>query len=338
MGHEIRSSDRFGEVRSRGERAWHGLGAEIPAGISCVEAFKSLGLDWSTELLTVHADRLTPNGVQSISLPDHRAHVRADTGQVLGLVSSDWKPVDNIPLAEFADAVLGEDAAASCETAGSLYDSRKVFALLRLPQSIVAARGDELATYIAVTNGHGGCAAFAAYPTTVRIVCANTLRLSEKDLSRGARFVHTGDLKGKLATARMVLGFAQAELAKLEQQVLAMVAASPSRSQLKDFFERAFASTFAPPAKDDTEATEKWNNKRMEVCTRWLELFERENARTPSIAGTTWSAFNAVTEWHDHERGRFDDVNNSDARVHSNLFGVSHVAKSKTLRLALAMV
>jgi phage/plasmid-like protein (TIGR03299 family) len=338
MGHEIRSSDRFGEVRSRGERAWHGLGAEIPAGISCVDAFRQLGLDWSTELLTVHADRLTPTGVQTISLPDHRAHVRADTGQVLGLVSSDWKPVDNIPLAEFADAVLGEDAAASCETAGSLYDSRKVFALLRLPQSIVAARGDELATYIAVTNGHGGCAAFAAYPTTVRIVCANTLRLSEKDLSRGARFVHTGDLKGKLATARMVLGFATAELGKLDEQIKAMVGKRPGAAALASFADTAFRATFAAPAKDDTEAMAKWDDKRKEVQRKWGEIYAKECDRLPEIAGTVWAMFNAVTEWHDHERGRFDDVNNSDARVHSNLFGVSHVAKSKTLRLALAMV
>jgi len=41
MAHEIRSSDRFGEVRANGQRAWHGLGVEIPEGIDTVAAFPS---------------------------------------------------------------------------------------------------------------------------------------------------------------------------------------------------------------------------------------------------------------------------------------------------------
>lgn len=338
MAHEIRSSDRFGEVRANGQRAWHGLGVEIPEGIDTVAAFRQIGLDWQTELLPVHADRVTAEGMQSIGLPDHRAHIRSDTGQVLGLVSDGYKPIDNIDLATFADAVLGEDRAATCETAGSLFDGRKVFALIRLPGDLVAAQGDKLARYIAITNGHGGTAAFAAYPTTVRIVCNNTLRMSEQSLAQGARFVHTGDLKGKLATARLVLGFAHKELAKLDAQIHAMVANRPTAAALASFMDRAFRETFAAPSVDDKEATERWDAKRKEVQSRWGDLYQRECERTPAIAGSVWAAFNAVTEWHDHERGRFEAVADSNARVHSNLFGVSHVAKAKTLKLALSLV
>jgi phage/plasmid-like protein (TIGR03299 family) len=338
MAHEIRSTDRFGEVRAQGKRAWHGLGVEIPEGISTVDAMKLTGLDWETELLTVHAERLTAEGVESIPLPDHRAHFRKGTNQRLGMVSSDWKPVENLELAEFADALLGEDRAATCETVGSLFDCRKVFALIRLPGDLQAAVGDKLATYIAITNGHGGTAAFAAYPTTVRIVCNNTLRMSEQSLSQGARFVHTGDLKGKLATARLVLGFAHKELERLDEQIRAMVNQRPGSAAIASFLDRAFRATFAAPSADDVEATEKWNSKRVETQHRWADIYKLECDRTPAIAGSVWAAFNAVTEWHDHERGRFEDVATSDARVHSNLFGVSHVAKSKTLKLAMSLV
>jgi phage/plasmid-like protein (TIGR03299 family) len=338
MAHEIRSTDRFGEVRAQGKRAWHGLGVEIPEGIDCTTAFPMIGLDWATELLPVRADRVTPTGVETINLPEHRAHIRSDTGQVLGLVSDGYKPIDNRDLATFADAVLGEDRAATCETAGSLFDGRKVFALIRLPGDLHAAQGDDLARYIAITNGHGGTAAFAAYPTTVRIVCNNTLRMSEQSLSQGARFVHTGDLKGKLATARLVLGFAHKELERLDEQIKAMVAKRPTGAGIASFLDRAFRATFAAPSADDVEATAKWEAKRLETQNRWVEIYSAECDRTPAIAGSVWAAFNAVTEWHDHERGRFEDVATSDARVHSNLFGVSHVAKSKTLKLALSLV
>lgn len=337
MAHEIRSTDKFGEVRSNGQRAWHGLGIEIPEGLSAVEGVKKIGLDWNTELLPVYADRMTPDGVERIESKAHRLHVRSDTGGVLGMVSDSYGAVQNVEMAEFADALLGEDAAMSMETGGSLFDGRRVFLLMRMPQNIVAARGDELATYLAVTNGHGGVAAFAAYPTTVRIVCNNTLRLAEQDLSRGARFIHSGDVKGKLETVKLVLGFAQKRIAKFGEQVEAMARTQITGEQVKKFMLDAFDAAFPRPnERADDETTQKWLAKREEVFTEWRQLFVNERNAMRSIRGSIWQAFNTVTEWHDHGRGRSAD--NSDARVASNLFGVSHDAKSKTLKLALALV
>jgi len=144
--------------------------------------------------------------------------------------------------------------------------------------------------------------------------------------------------RGERAWHGLGVEIAKTELAKLEQQVLAMVGKGLSVAELETFAINAFSASFSAPSKDDLQAFAKWEGKRVEIINRWTELFEQENARTPSISGTVWAAFNEVTEWHDHERGRFDDVKNSDARVHSNLFGVSHVAKGKTLRLALSKV
>jgi hypothetical protein len=56
------------------------------------------------------------------------------------------------------------------------------------------------------------------------------------------------------------------------------------------------------------------------------------------IVGTWWAAYNAVSQWHDHERGRFGAVTESDARVHSNLFGASSAGKKVAFATALEMV
>lgn len=336
MAHEIRKTDNFAEVRSNGQRAWHGLGIEIPEGLSAVEATERAGLGWKTDLLPVYADRMTADGMERIESPKHRLHVRRDTGGVLGLVSDSYSAVENIEAAAFADALLGEDAAMSTETVGSLFDGKRFFVLMRMPRNIVAARGDELATYVAVTNGHGGTAAFAAYPTSVRIVCNNTLRMSEADLSRGARFIHSGDVKGKMQTAQLVLGFAQKRIAKLGEQVEAMARTQITGAQVKQFMADAFAAAFPRPQTEDGELLEKWLAKRETVFAEWRQLFTNERNAMESIRGSVWQAFNTVTEWHDHGRGRTED--GSDARIASNLFGVSHEAKQKTLKLALALV
>lgn len=265
-------------------------------------------------------------------------HVRSDNREVLGMVSDGYSKIDNQQLAEFADSIMGDDAAGVLETAGSLYSGKRVFALIRMPKTIVAARGDELAQYLAISNGHGGTAAFAAYPTSVRIVCANTLRMSEREISRGARFMHTGDMASKLKTAKMLLGFAASEFKKLEEQVTAMARKTLTADQVKQFMHAAFEAAFPMPAGQDPDTMAKWTAKREETFAEWRVLFNNEKNAMASIRGSVWAAFNTVTEWHDHGRGRFGAVADSDARVHSNLFGVSHVAKAKTLKLALSLV
>lgn len=72
MAHEINNSDRFGEVRVNGKRAWHGLGVEIADGLNAVEGFKAIGLDWQTELLPVYAERMTMDGIERIEAKEHK--------------------------------------------------------------------------------------------------------------------------------------------------------------------------------------------------------------------------------------------------------------------------
>lgn len=337
MAHEIHASDRFGEVRKNGQRAWHGLGMEIEEGLTAVEAFPLIGLAWDTELLPLFAERITADGIERIE-SDSRLHIRSDTGQKLGTVSDGYKPFDNGDLARFADALAGLDAAVVCETAGSLYDSRRIFCSVKLPQVVRASADDVLEQYVIVSNGHGGFASFSCYPTSVRPVCANTLRWSERDLSRGLSFRHTGNFDEKVKQARTVLGIAQAETVKFQEQVTALVGAQLDESATRAFMQLAWEDAFGKLNKDTMEDATyvKLLTKRDADVETWMANIENE--RNVMHAGNAWGAFNAITEWHDHERGRFKGINESDARVHSNLFGTSAMAKMRTFRRALELV
>ena len=74
MAHEINATDVFGEVRARGERAWHGLGVELPTGLGAWEAFQQIGLGWGGAAGGLNADhvRLVHN-VLGLSWSDRAA-------------------------------------------------------------------------------------------------------------------------------------------------------------------------------------------------------------------------------------------------------------------------
>lgn len=343
MSHEIHKHDVLGFTGSR-NNIWHRMGVEIPEGLFATEAFPRIGLGWDTELAPIFAE--LPQGEDEngnpilvrIPLPEHKAHIRMDELLPLGVVSDGYQQITNEDLAKFVDRIAGEDAAVQVASAGSLYNGRRVYCAVKLPK-VIQVGADINETYVVVSNGHGGFASFQVYPSSIRPICDNTLRWSERDLSKGIVFRHTGDMEEKIKQARAALGLALREVDVFEQQVQALAATKLSAGQVRDFMLMAYDATFgALPDKDkDPEAFEKLSAKREKVTARWLENLEDERQQVAGIEGTAWQALNAVTQWHDHERGRYKDIATSGARFHSNLFGASNRDKQKALRTALAL-
>ncbi len=333
MAHGITETDVLAFTGDR-SKIWHGLGKQIPEGLSASEVFPMVGLDWETELVPIYYKQ----GGKNIELGDHRAHLRRDTNTLLGLVSDGYKPLDNGDLAKFCDGLV--DAGAPVSTAASLLGGKRVFCFLKLPNTFDVVKGDPVDTYIAVSNGHGGFASFQAYPTSIRGICQNTLAWSEKDLGRGVRFHHTGDFEAKLEQARMIMGLAVTEAEQFEKQVKALANTDLSKGQIKTFMEMAFIASFgkSPNKEAQPEAYERWMIRKKDHITEWIENMDNERNAIAGIQGTAWSALNAYTEWSDHDRGgKWMESRPRDHRVHSNLFGVAASAKKKMLRRALQL-
>ena len=101
-----------------------------------------------------------------------KTNVREDTGDVLGIVSDEYEVVDNAEAFRFLGELISSDM--RFETAGSLWDGRRVWVLARLPE-YVELGGELAATYVYVANSHDNSMAVTAAVTPIRIVCANTL-------------------------------------------------------------------------------------------------------------------------------------------------------------------
>lgn len=220
----LTASDTMFSVR---ETPWHGLGAvldEYPTSID--DALDKSGLGWHVrqdpiyvgaplgfDLADASQQPVGREGIfvpqlesNLIAVPDYRANVRADTGSVLGIVSDDYRVVQNVEAFKFLDALIGSDL--HFETAGSLRSGRRVWVLVRLPE-FVEVGGDPTATYVYVANSHDGSMAVTSAVTPVRIVCQNTLGLALRGSERSDRtykFRHTGDLALKFDEARKVMG------------------------------------------------------------------------------------------------------------------------------------
>jgi phage/plasmid-like protein (TIGR03299 family) len=199
MGHGLTNTDSMFSVR---ELPWHGLGAvlEQPPG-SIDEALDESGLGWAVATASVLFERRPARTddfgrerpAQLERAAGHKATLRSDTGELLGIVGADYEPLDNRDAFRFLDELIGSQL--HFETAGSLWGGRRVWVLARLPEWVEVG-GDQAGTYLYVANAHDGSMAVTAAVTPVRIVCAKTLgyalsRADGRDALRTFRFALT---------------------------------------------------------------------------------------------------------------------------------------------------
>ena len=100
-----------------GEPPWHGLGTVIDNAVTSQEAIKLAGLDWKVQKWLLTANK--PEYAEEVSVPGWFATVRTDTNAVLGVVSRQYRVLQNTEAFTFMDQAI-QEGAAMWETAGSL--------------------------------------------------------------------------------------------------------------------------------------------------------------------------------------------------------------------------
>jgi phage/plasmid-like protein (TIGR03299 family) len=208
MAHEIESHDK---VLLHKNQAWHGLGIVVQDAPTPAKALKLAGLDWEVQQWPLSAN----NGEgKRIALDKQVLNVRTDISHPLGVVSPDYQPIQNRDLADFCQLLAEQSDEVKVESAGSIRNGGKVWFLLK-GESFSVRKSDEVSPYILVSNGHDGGTALRCTPTTIRVVCSNTLHMVIPRYERGkltratpAGFVanHLGDIKQKVEDAKAALG------------------------------------------------------------------------------------------------------------------------------------
>lgn len=261
------------------EVPWHGLGIVIEEAPDSQKALELAGLDWRVDQVPVYVNGNPVEG--------YLANVRSTDQQVLGIVSDQYKVVQNAEAFAFTDALLGEGV--RYETAGSLAGGKRVWMLARLERTTIL--NDRIDPFLVFTNSHDGKGAVKVAITPVRVVCQNTLNLALHSAKRMWTTIHMGNMQNKLVEAQRTLGLAYAYLDSLTKEAERLVNLSISDSEVQDFIDELlpFPSEVKPRQKDNIIKL------REDLWMRYDQAPDLQLYR-----GTRWALINAVSDFATH--------------------------------------
>lgn len=283
MAHEIET------IAYYGARPWHGLGIEVLGLMTAQEALVKGGLDWEVEKRKLFAD-VEGNMVH---VPNHFATVRTKDNRPLGVVGNTYQVVQNVDALDFIDA-LTASGEAKYETVGSLQMGKIVWVMAKVPN---VDGVDPVEPYLLCTTSHDGSSPVKVTATRVRVVCNNTLNAALQSSRNTFRIRHTTNVESKIEEARKTL----AESLKYFH----IAAEVDEKMKNEKFTEEQLAKTVLKVFKG-TEDVGDMSDRQVRSYDGILEdiiaLTQRGmGVDLPGVKGTAWGAYNALTEFLDHQ-------------------------------------
>lgn len=330
MAHEIDfTTQAQGSAMFAYQPAWHGFGTVVSEAQTSADALRIAGLDWTVALTDLAA--IMPDGSHQ-PIDTHRATMRTDTGKALGAVGLRYQPLQNRDAFAWMDEVVGEQLAI-WHTCGSLRGGKDVWMLAKLPGNLEVCDRDVLDKYVLITNNHAGTGAVRLFPTSVRVVCANTLRLaisevdsnkSDAGLPLGLKLFHTaGSLGKRVQKARELLGVIGKSHDEFAQAARSMLAKSLNTQQVSDYFGGLVEN--------------RSDRNREKVLGQLWDRFALPT-NEGGYKSNVWTAYNAASEWADHElRVTGKGEKRMERKFRSCLFGSAHSFKERAWASAIEM-
>ena len=329
MAHELTMTSGRAEMAYVGEVPWHGLGQRLQEGASIEEWEKAAGMGWTIRRAPVmyYADRAQ----QDLRKDDGNVVLlRSDTGNRLGIVSPDYKPVQPREVLEFFRDLV-ENAGFQLHTAGTMFGGSKFWALAKITEAMVSG-WDRIGGFLLLATSADGSIATTAQETAIRVVCNNTITTAlNRQERRVVRVSHRMAFDEKLVKAKLGLG---------EEHFAAFVEAASALTKIR--VTEAAAEQFVldllrkPPADDaEPEEDEEQDERMPRGYYQVLELFSGTGlgSTRPGSKGTAWGLVNAVTEYVDH----LATARSVDHRLQRAWFGGGADIKATALERALQL-
>ena len=174
-----------------GATPWHGLGNQFSPKQPLEIWQQEAGMNWQIQESPVRFMADSVNHLGTIhSFPEQKVLFRSDTKAPLSVVSNRYQVVQPREVLEFYRD-LTERSGYELETAGVLKGGRKLWALARTGQSTAIKGNDVVNGYLLLATSCDGTLATTATPTTVRVVCNNTLTISLSGATHAIKVPHS---------------------------------------------------------------------------------------------------------------------------------------------------
>ena len=325
MAHMLTESDTMVAI---GKAPWHGLGTVLPEGshLTLAEALEYAGL--SVPVTKAPAYALLADGSYA-RIPDGYATVRGS--DPLASVGKDYTVLqDAVGMAPLEEAI--QDGRARWETMGRLRGGRVVWGLARLNASFEVLPGDEVSTYALVSNSHDGSRKACVSLTPIRVVCHNTLTASDagKTASNSQDARHTSGVVATITSGAQRLGIIREQIQATAEVYRAMAATSLTAARILSYVTEIY-----PDPEDKDTSNVRVRNIREAILKLHEDGYGHE---IPGVRGSLWGAYNAITEYVDHERGGKITAAKADTRLESVWFGSGRALKARAMEVAKGMV
>ena len=291
MAHQILENDTMFSVK---ERPWHGLGVVVETAPTIEEAITLANLGWTVEPKEIKT-------VDGINIPNKKALMRSDTNDCLGVVGSGYNILQNTEAFKFFEPFV-ENGLATLETAGSLFNGKRVFILAKIAgDDMEVQKGDFVEKYILLSNAHDGSQAVKVGYTPIRVVCNNTLTCAEtSQTSQLIRVYHKTNVSQTLQDLRETMDLVNKQFIATEEKYKELAKKQVSTADLDKYVKRVFSKKkledmYNTPSEYTDEQVEKFRKKLMEHVE---EVFEKE------LVHNRWTMYNAVNHYLNHGRSR----------------------------------
>jgi phage/plasmid-like protein (TIGR03299 family) len=313
---------------------WQDLGQSLPVRQSIEAWTKAAGMDWRICETPVRfvSDQGGPEAIHRFN--DHKVLYRSDNHKPLSVVGSRYQVVQPRQVMEFYRD-LTEAAGHELETAGVLKGGRKFWALARIGKTTVLKGGDSVEAYLLLATSCDGTLATTATPTSIRVVCQNTLTVALNTAVGAIRVPHSTSFDAQ--TVKRQLGVAVSQWDSFMYRMKTLAERKVRNHEAMNYFLKVLCETEddrVVSASSSPSSSSPLVNERALKKVQSLYDGQGRGSELAAAKGTAWGVLSAVTEFVDHERR----ARNAEYRLDSAWFGQGANLKQRALSQALQLV
>lgn len=326
MAHALtQRKNGFVEMAYLGDIAWHGLGNELTEdeAVNIDErALAKAGMDWKLLRSKVrYAVDRTGDESAFLEMPDQHVLFRSDSKEALGLVSASYNIVQPKEMLEFFRDIVSENGF-KLNTAGTLFGGKRFWALASIGEEANVIGNDLMKGYLLITSSCDGTMATTVKPTTVRVVCNNTLgmALSTEKTASVIKVSHRTDFNH--SKVKDQLGIVHGAFGSFMHATKRLAEHEISKMRAREMTARLLVES-GTVTKADPETSNGFNSI--------MALFEGGKG---NAGKTAWDWVNGVTEWVDHGQRAKSESH----RIANAWYGKGDGLKTQAFERALELV
>lgn len=232
----------------------------------------------------IKEDLFTADGML---IPDHVAVLNQKTGSYLGTVGRGYEPVQPKTFYELADEFI-ISTGATINGIINLKNGSTMGLMFHLAEREYID-GDPISLNFIMLNGFDGWQGLSGFAPTHRIACLNVCNASNKVYN----LKHTKNILNRVTVIKNMLKYYHNEIASFDDKMKHLVAHQMNQDEAINWFRSLF-----PKPTSDTSQT-RLNNK----ITVFIDCLRNgRGSNIPGVRGTSYGAFQALTEYINHHR------------------------------------